>query len=77
MVGIELEDFALEARMGHQVTRAARRRGAIVRPLGDVVVLMAPLSITSDELRRLVTITADSITEVTAGVRLAALPAAA
>ena len=77
MVGIELEDFALEARMGHQVTRAARRRGAIVRPLGDVVVLMAPLSITSDELRRLVTITADSITEVTAGVRPAALPAAA
>ena len=35
----------LEARMGHQVTLAARRRGAIVRPLGDVVVLMPPLSI--------------------------------
>ena len=39
-------DFPLGARMGHQVTLAARRRGAIVRPLGDVVVLMAPLSIT-------------------------------
>ncbi len=66
MVGIELEDFALEARMGHQVTLAARRLGAIVRPLGDVVVLMAPLSITPAELRRLVSITAEAIAEVTA-----------
>ncbi|MEA2193478.1 MAG: adenosylmethionine---8-amino-7-oxononanoate aminotransferase [Solirubrobacteraceae bacterium] len=66
MVGIELEDFPLEARMGHQVTLAARRLGAIVRPLGDVVVLMAPLSITPAELRRLVSITAEAVAEVTA-----------
>jgi adenosylmethionine-8-amino-7-oxononanoate aminotransferase len=66
MVGIELGGFPFEARSGHEVTLAARRRGAIVRPLGDVVVLMAPLSITRDELRRLVTITADSIAEVAA-----------
>ena len=33
------------ARMGHQVTLEARRRGAIIRPLGDVVVLMPPLAI--------------------------------
>ncbi len=72
MVGIELTDFPLEQRMGHQVTRAARRRGAFVRPLGDVVVLMAPLSITPDELERLVTITAGAITEVTASVLQAA-----
>ncbi len=45
MVGIELTDFPLEARMGHQVTLAARARGAIVRPLGDTIVLMPPLSI--------------------------------
>ena len=44
-------DFPLEQRMGHQVTRAARRRGAFVRPLGDVVVLMAPLSITPRRAR--------------------------
>jgi adenosylmethionine-8-amino-7-oxononanoate aminotransferase len=31
--------------MGHQVTLAARRRGAVIRPLGDVIVLMPPLSI--------------------------------
>ena len=47
--------------MGHQVTLAARRRGAIVRPLGDTVVLMPPLAITEDELRRLVEITAAAI----------------
>jgi adenosylmethionine-8-amino-7-oxononanoate aminotransferase len=66
MVGIELTDFPLQQRMGHQVTRAARRHGAFVRPLGDVIVLMSPLSITDDELRRLITITAGAIAEVTA-----------
>jgi adenosylmethionine-8-amino-7-oxononanoate aminotransferase len=48
-------------RMGHQVTLAARERGAIIRPLGDVVVLMPPLAIEADALEELVEITADSI----------------
>jgi len=52
-------------RMGHEVTLEARSRGAIVRPLGDVVVLMPPLSITPDELEELVEITADSIAAAT------------
>jgi adenosylmethionine-8-amino-7-oxononanoate aminotransferase len=65
MVGIELTEFPLEARMGHHVTLAARERGAIVRPLGDVIVLMPPLSITEDELRRLVAITAGAIATAT------------
>src|SRR5438270_182132 len=61
MVGIELTDFPLEARMGHQVTLAARERGAIIRPLGDVIVLMPPLAMSAEELRRLVAATADAI----------------
>jgi adenosylmethionine---8-amino-7-oxononanoate aminotransferase len=65
MTGIELTPFAAAARMGHQVTLAARRRGAIVRPLGDVVVLMPPLSISEDELTRLVGITAAAIADAT------------
>jgi adenosylmethionine-8-amino-7-oxononanoate aminotransferase len=65
MTGIQLIDFPLDARMGHRVTLAARRRGAIVRPLGDVVVLMPPLSITESELRRLVEIVAEAIAEAT------------
>lgn len=67
MVGIELSGFPLEARSGHQVTLAARKRGAIIRPLGDVVVLMPPLSITAAELERLVGIVRESIEEVIAG----------
>jgi adenosylmethionine---8-amino-7-oxononanoate aminotransferase len=72
MVGIELEGFPVEARAGHEVTLAARRRGAIVRPLGDVVVLMPPLSISEDDLRRLVEITAEAID---AASRASAAPA--
>jgi adenosylmethionine-8-amino-7-oxononanoate aminotransferase len=74
MTGIELVAFPAEARMGHRVTLAARRRGAIVRPLGDVVVLMPPLSITEEDLTRLVRITAAAIEEATgaASVPLAA-----
>lgn len=64
MVGIELEGFPVSARSGHQVTLAARKRGAIIRPLGDVVVLMPPLAISTDELVRLVDITRESIEEV-------------
>jgi adenosylmethionine---8-amino-7-oxononanoate aminotransferase len=52
-------------RMGHEVTLAARTRGAIVRPLGDVVVLMPPLSIAPDVLEELVEITSDSIAAAT------------
>jgi adenosylmethionine-8-amino-7-oxononanoate aminotransferase len=73
MVGIELEGFAPGDRMGHEVSLVARRRGAIIRPLGDVVVLMPPLAISAVELRRLVAITAAAIAEATS----ASLPAAA
>ena len=47
-------EYPPEARMGTEVTLAARRRGAIVRPLGDVVVLMPALAIIEADLRRLV-----------------------
>jgi adenosylmethionine-8-amino-7-oxononanoate aminotransferase len=66
MVGIELGGFPAHARMGHEVTLAARRRGAVIRPLGDVVVLMPPLAIGEEELRHLVAVTAASVAEATA-----------
>ena len=72
MVGIELAGDAAERRpypaaerMGARVTVEARRRGVIVRPLGDVVVLLPPLTITNDELDRLVTVVRDAISAVT------------
>jgi adenosylmethionine-8-amino-7-oxononanoate aminotransferase len=74
MVGIELRDYPLEARMGHRVTLEARQRGAIVRPLGDIVVLMPPLAISEEQLEQLVNTTAAAIDAVTGAVEL---PAAA
>ena len=75
MVGIELvanrntkREFDESLQMGARVARAARPRGAIIRPLGDVVVLMPPLSIDEDTLVKLVSITLDSIEEATAGI---------
>jgi adenosylmethionine-8-amino-7-oxononanoate aminotransferase len=72
MVGIELDGFPLEARIGHRVTLEARARGAIIRPLGDTVVLMPPLCIDPAELRRLVEITASAIAAAAGAARLAA-----
>ncbi len=61
MAGIDLDAWDPALRMGHRVTEAARERGAIVRPLGNTVVLVPPLAISEAELRELVAITADSI----------------
>lgn len=67
IAGVELvEDpsrktpFPPGRRMGHRVAVEARRRGAILRPLGDVIVLMPPLSITERELERLVGIAVEA-----------------
>ena len=61
MVGIDLGEHDPALRVGHRVTLEARRRGVIIRPLGDTIVLMPPLSISAEDLRRLVEITAESI----------------
>jgi adenosylmethionine-8-amino-7-oxononanoate aminotransferase len=71
MVGIDLGEHDAALRMGHRVTIEARERGAFVRPLGNTVVLMPPLSISEEELRELVAITTPSIEEA---VRKAPVP---
>lgn len=72
MTGVELVrdragrvPYDRRERMGHRVIRETRRRGVILRPLGDVIVLMPPLSITEEEIDRLVTVTAEAIEVVT------------
>jgi adenosylmethionine---8-amino-7-oxononanoate aminotransferase len=65
VVGIELLEHPLPVRIGHRVALEARRRGAIIRPLGDVVVLMPPLSISAEDLTRLVDVTAEAIDAAT------------
>ncbi|PJC73805.1 MAG: L-lysine--8-amino-7-oxononanoate transaminase, partial [Syntrophobacterales bacterium CG_4_8_14_3_um_filter_49_14] len=51
--------------IGHRVTMEARKRGLIIRPLGNVIVLMPPLSMTISEMDRLCDIAFDSIRAVT------------
>jgi adenosylmethionine-8-amino-7-oxononanoate aminotransferase len=72
MTGIELTEHPLPLRIGHRVALEARRRGAIIRPLGDVVVLMPPLAISEADLRRLVEITGEAIAAATAPAVLVA-----
>ncbi len=45
--------FPAAARIGMKVCHAARDKGVFLRPLGDTVVLMPPLSITGDQLATL------------------------
>ncbi len=54
MVGIELAAPEPGLRWGRRVCAGAVSRGVLLRPLGDVVVLMPPLTITEDEVVRMV-----------------------
>jgi adenosylmethionine---8-amino-7-oxononanoate aminotransferase len=72
MVGIELvqdkavrKSYPPEQRVGHRVIIAARKRSVLIRPLGDVIILMPPLSITDAELALLLDTVRDCIRTVT------------
>lgn len=69
MVGIELvppgergaTGFDPSRRLGYEVTDACRASGIIVRPLGNVVVLMPPLAIEQANLHRLCDVVVEHI----------------
>jgi adenosylmethionine-8-amino-7-oxononanoate aminotransferase len=72
MVGIELvknrktkRPYPTKDKIGQRVIWEARRRGVIIRPLGDVIVLMPPLAIDEITLKELVNVTYESIKTVT------------
>ncbi|MBN1547996.1 MAG: adenosylmethionine--8-amino-7-oxononanoate transaminase [Syntrophaceae bacterium] len=72
MVGIELvadretrESFPVADRVGHQVIMEARKRGVMIRPLGDVIVFMPHLGMSVEELDLLCRVTYESIRIVT------------
>ena len=50
MTGVELNPPADASKWGRRVCAAAVAAGVLLRPLGDVVVVMPPLSITDDEI---------------------------
>jgi adenosylmethionine---8-amino-7-oxononanoate aminotransferase len=74
MVGIELvhdrktkEPFDPKEKISVRVIECARKKGAILRPLGPVIVLMPPLGMTKKELNKLLDITYEAIKETTQG----------
>jgi len=67
LAGIELDPPQPGARWGRRVCAAAVRRGVLLRPLGDVVVVVPPLTVTAGEVDRIVDVLAAALAEVTAG----------
>ncbi|MFC1518041.1 adenosylmethionine--8-amino-7-oxononanoate transaminase [Candidatus Margulisiibacteriota bacterium] len=72
MVGIELfqdainkKAYAYKERVGHKVIMEARKQGVLIRPLGDTIILMPPLSISKEELKKLLDTVHSSIKKVT------------
>ena len=72
MVGIEMvedkkqrKSYPAERRIGHRVILEARKHGVLIRPLGDIIILMPPLSIANDELKLLLDVVYDSIQAIT------------
>jgi adenosylmethionine-8-amino-7-oxononanoate aminotransferase len=61
MAGVELVPGE---RHGRRVCAAAVRRGVLLRPLGDVVVIMPPLTIEPAEIDLIVDVLADALAEV-------------
>ncbi len=64
MVGVELAPPEEGLRWGRRVCAGAVDRGVLLRPLGDVVVLMPPLTITADEVVRMVDALAEALDDV-------------
>ena len=62
MTGIEISSVG--ERTGLAVCRLARSKGVLIRPLGDVIVLMPPLAIGEDDLQILVGTVDECIREV-------------
>ena len=56
--------FDWKERVGVRICDTARERGALMRPLGNTIVLMPPLAISSEEIDQMLDITFESIREV-------------
>jgi adenosylmethionine-8-amino-7-oxononanoate aminotransferase len=74
MTGVELAPPTDGLRWGRLVCAAAVRRGVLLRPLGDVVVLMPMLTSTASEVDRITDTLAAAITEVVGGAAPATGP---
>ncbi|HVE47286.1 MAG TPA: adenosylmethionine--8-amino-7-oxononanoate transaminase [Acidimicrobiales bacterium] len=64
MAGVDLCPPAPGLRWGRRVCAAAVARGVLLRPLGDVVVIMPPLTITAAEIDQIVGVLCEAVAEV-------------
>jgi adenosylmethionine-8-amino-7-oxononanoate aminotransferase len=64
MAGVELAPPHQGLRWGRRVCAASVQRGVLLRPLGDVIVLMPILTSTASEIDRIVSTLADAIDSV-------------
>ena len=64
MGGVELAPPRDGLRWGRRASAAAVKRGVLLRPIGDTVILMPPLTITSEELHTTIHALHDSIAEL-------------
>ncbi len=75
MVGIELvadkkrkTPYPLTLRVGTAVCEEAKRNGVLLRPLGNIIVLMPPLSISKQELIKMLSVVGAAIKKITAAI---------
>jgi len=76
MAGIELvmdkatgKDFPAKDKIGAKVCAACRPHGVMLRPLGNVIVILPPLSLSASELKRMMHVVQTAIKEVLEGYR--------
>lgn len=72
MAGVELvkdkktrEPYEWAEKVGWRVAYRAREKGVFIRPLGNVIVIMPPLSISEQNLKQLLKVIKDSIVKIT------------
>jgi adenosylmethionine-8-amino-7-oxononanoate aminotransferase len=72
MAGVELVKhkknkaaYAWEDKMGWKVAHYALDKGVFIRPLGNVIVLMPPLSISNENLEQMLAVIKDAVISVT------------
>lgn len=72
MIGMELvkdkltkKPYSIEQRIGYKICMEARKYGLIIRPIGDVILIVPPLSITTAEIKKMMNIVYRCIQSIT------------
>lgn len=61
---VEVGPYPWEAKVGIRVCQRARELGVLTRPIGNVIVIMPPLCVTEDELRKICEVLRQAVKEV-------------